>query len=1644
MIKSVTGALLSIPKAIIDGQMNPDNFQQEFEARAYPKTGNPIVDTITAPGRAAGKAITRFLNPGFRPFGETVASAIIGNNPEAYDYDPMNIQHLPGVQKKGSQVVGEVAQAVLTAYSPSLFGRQAAASVGSPAKTALLTGARTGGEAGLFFGFAQVAAQDIRDPKDIATVMFMNIAGGAALGAITSGTIPVAREGIEALTKDITTQYNLPPSVYIDARKVKDIFQTGNIISPDESAMVRGLGLDGSQYRKAFREGVYIEVPASKIVTIADKPWFAKVKSAIGIAPSNPNVRVVSYPNGVQSRPDRLLDDGSKTTPRDMTPDGVTERIRASEGMDVDAAIARGDIPATTVYADTKSKTFTPEYAQGRIDDVANKLNNYWPGLGDEYRTNTPLTGLTMDAIEEAGVKALDMALAPGRKLLALPAGQATAVERAFNAPVRAGILSKLQAFTQDQQAAFGRNVIQSINEELGTNVTPGELTIPENIRIVDQNSVDGRPAQYNGQDDRIEVFLPNLLNDLKALIGGRSILIHPDSPYVEVVRLEEGESIKDLVSRYVKEIVLHEAAHQKTPNSLEDQQALQQINAEITQARVSQDTQALNAAETRKDAKLMEVENRANEYLKANRVALEKEIFAKRGIDGDYKFAIEDTGKGVRAVYQTGPSAGEPVPGMEAPTRPALLRQVIQANRADTVSLDMRPYQTEVVALKAPNRFERKALNIPDERKVEMTEKDALNARQKARAQGSREGYVAGKREATETTKQELTSRFDKAMTKVKDRTASLEAKRADLIDYAQLLAYRDRGKFLKAINNTKSDKDFEDVLTRMRKAAATTDRANLIREIVKELKGTAVKKRDGIPNAKFAYDQQKTLNEIRAAGRIFESRAKELRDAGQKDASAYALAQMEIADKIADWQTKNPEGVFPAEMLHEVEVLKTVGLKDMTARELRAALAAIKSIKDTGRTLKELERFNKDTEVQRIKDTVYDTITGGEELPSAELSIKRREDNEKSFLKRYARDQTFAFEELLDKLSSKDKSTGPYESSLSRFADDRASKAFNAQNRGETRELQKLQGIFESAYGSMKNREVLALLGDIQEPVALGKVKHNDGKSRELTLSRGEAMQYVAWHQDSALDTTFSETMRWGEEVWTAIEGILTPEDRKALDAGLEYYQEYYGPINEVFSADYGIDLPFNENYSPVHRDIDVTIPENVLLAQESAKYATAKNGSLKDRVKNSIELKPTDFFENMTRHIAKMEHYKAWSGAMYEFRRVFGDKQIRQAIADIHGTPYLKIMDNFLNDFARDGVAREKVSVMADVLRKNATKAMLGLNIKSAIKQIPGVMNYGIELPAGDFFGGVTGFWSNPIQKARFLYDNSDTLQERFGAGFERDIRYTIERGYDKKLAGVQNFSEVLFIPMRNADKLTVYMGAWASFQSKFKELTGKPFAFDREVSQDAVEEALRYAERITNRTQESSRLDTLAPLQRDGSWAKLFTMFAGQPSKYIRIMSNAARNYRAGRESGPRALKRIAWAWVVAPLFWNLLNDYFKDEDYREGPAGTLLRTLFGPLTYPLIFGQVAQTAYGWTQGEAFEYKPTPAFSFADDLVKATQNFTTDDMVDGTTYLLDAAGKLGGVPTTLLTRPIRNGVKAAEEEEKDGGSGAAASF
>lgn len=86
----------------------------------------------------------------------------------------------------------------------------------------------------------------------------------------------------------------------------------------------------------------------------------------------------------------------SKITPKTKL-DYYRGAVKNSEAFNVDKAIKDGSVPKEAVY--TEGKILTPEFAEGRINDIAQKLDMYKPGLGAEFKAkvdinNTSLTGM--------------------------------------------------------------------------------------------------------------------------------------------------------------------------------------------------------------------------------------------------------------------------------------------------------------------------------------------------------------------------------------------------------------------------------------------------------------------------------------------------------------------------------------------------------------------------------------------------------------------------------------------------------------------------------------------------------------------------------------------------------------------------------------------------------------------------------------------------------------------------------------------------------------------------------------------------------------------------------------------------------------------------------------------------------------------------------------------------------------------------------------------------------------------------------------------------------------------------------------------------------------------------------------------------
>jgi len=122
---------------------------------------------------------------------------------------------------------------------------------------------------------------DIND--DVRTAI--ELADFIGKGAIVGGVFRKAPAALEKFTKTKLTEYNLPKTVRLSSKQVKDIYQTEKLTTPEQQSLYGSLGLKSHQLRDALQKGIDINIPAEKIVRLTDKPFWGKIKSAFGIKP---------------------------------------------------------------------------------------------------------------------------------------------------------------------------------------------------------------------------------------------------------------------------------------------------------------------------------------------------------------------------------------------------------------------------------------------------------------------------------------------------------------------------------------------------------------------------------------------------------------------------------------------------------------------------------------------------------------------------------------------------------------------------------------------------------------------------------------------------------------------------------------------------------------------------------------------------------------------------------------------------------------------------------------------------------------------------------------------------------------------------------------------------------------------------------------------------------------------------------------------------------------------------------------------------------------------------------------------------------------------------------------------------------------
>lgn len=844
--------------------------------------------------------------------------------------------------------------------------------------------------------------------------------------------------------------------------------------------------------------------------------------------------------------------------------------------------------------------------------------------------------------------------------------------------------------------------------------------------------------------------------------------------------------------------------------------------------------------------------------------------------------------------------------------------------------------------------------------------------------------------------------------------------------------------------IADAKTIDDVETAFNRIDTIVTNSDKNYLLGNIYNALRTFRPKKEKGILKGKhLTPDEYATLADIRKIVALKPHQVDEL--------TAKLFERIENAGEDFDEAAE--------EYLYRINLFSN--LKEKTPAQLAEANKELQEIIKYGRTVHELTVANRKEKYRATRNEVLKVLTGGKTTEPGEMVSEAaardkgitRQDVEKWWTK--ADTEMESLEWLFDKLSKLDKDSKILRSFLNEHFIPSVQESRNNESINIAKEFSGLHDKLVEIYGVDGGKLTRRLNDNLKQQDSGIFVNDPTAGKIELKLSQNEAYKkWMEW-QDPTLKPTL-EKMGWGEDTFAKIEKWLKPEVKKWAEWQLnEFYPRYYDTVNDVFRKQFFVDLPHNEHYSPVSRDVGGKNTVDDQLLRAKTQYASVLNGHLMSRVRNTRPLRLIDGDTALASHIIMMEHYKNWTDTIRELRAVFQNESVQKAIDQYHGRTARAVLNKFIEDLARGGEDRAVVVRLADKIRGQFSKAVLGVNPVIMLKQMSSMPAFVGEIPSKDFIKGTSEFIMNPVKAVNVL-KSSKMMQQRYHRGFERDIIYALKKSVPTQLAGRKNLSDAMMIFIELGDKAASYMGGYSVYR----------YWRDRSMREGKTEEqahkkGILEFELSVKRTQQSGEAEDLSDFQRGGSWAKLFTMFMTQPNAYYRQASAAIRNILAGRDRKTAYKKLLVYHFLLPTLFQYVASGFpgllsnFDNKDKRR-----LIRAaLVGSFNGIFIAGDILETGIDYMLKNINDFSletafnMTPVTSQVAPAIKGTAkilqglwnfvndgawNMSTEDFLKAIDELASGSSKAVGVPYDPLKRTykgvkniIDNGVKSSED-------------
>ena len=756
------------------------------------------------------------------------------------------------------------------------------------------------------------------------------------------------------------------------------------------------------------------------------------------------------------------------------------------------------------------------------------------------------------------------------------------------------------------------------------------------------------------------------------------------------------------------------------------------------------------------------------------------------------------------------------------------------------------------------------------------------------------------------------------------------------------------------------------------------------------------------------------------------------------------------ELVDKI---ETLEPGTKEYKDVANEIEMLGFVGYKSQSNQQLQDLQAKMKRVVEDGRT----ERQHKDAERSAEKEARVEEflkiLTKGDGVAvttEGKLDASRigRTIEQISNLENWM----LGWDALIDKVSKFDKSSGMYESALSKFTENVHISEFkeNAKQEQYMSEVEvALQDIYKTS-GRALNR-ILRQNTKVQE---IGTFEFADGTTRRVVASQNQAYKKVMEWRNPDAKEKLEQNNGYTQEVIDAMEAFLKPEVKQWMEWQLGTFYPKTGQEGLKQAAErYGVMPELQTNYSPLVLKTAVRKTGAELTPEGTVAYTTTgtTKSFMKQRTKHKQEVDMVDGDAILMKHITDMAHYTSWEGTVRDLRSVFYDGRVRRAIQENHGGQILGKINDYIDTFAAGRNLKAQTISAIENARARFVQASIGLNPVVFVKQLTSIPAYVADVGVKKFIDGFTDVL-NPT-KTKEIFDilmESDFMKARYKKGFDRDMMIAMKEMKLKPKDGI-TLTDVSFALTKLGDKMAIVAGGWSVYKSAKAEAIAKGKS-----EAEAHKIALNRFSKASKRAQQAGGIADLSMFQQGGTFARLMTMFKTAPNQYFRLWGGSIRSLAYGRGNKKKALRTFALTQFALPMFFqaaaNGFNIYDEDADLestfdyldprnlsKEQKRAAGLGVFNGVFLAGDIIDNLSRHVY---LGQSFDYGTTPLQSTVKEMKRVIdfaekldyENMSAEEISEAIDLTLNVVGKATGVPYQPARRTYE-GAKAYIDGKTD---------